>query len=232
MKILALGNSFSEDCTAYLEQMTEGALVRNLYIGGCSLERHAANLRGDVADYELQKDGRWIGERHVSANEILLSDAWDVITVQQVSQLSGMYETHGAHLAAVLAFLRALCPTACIVWNQTWAYATYSTHGGFVNYGGDRERMHEAIDATAHRVARENDLGIIETGRAIAYLRRKLTPDGTELCRDGFHLSFDYGRYAAAYTWAKYFALQVSDFVPTGADGTRIREIRDLLDNV
>ncbi|MBQ8310293.1 MAG: DUF4886 domain-containing protein [Clostridia bacterium] len=228
MKILALGNSFSADCTAHLEKMTSGTYVRNLYIGGCSLERHANNLNSRAAAYELQKDGIALSPDLVSANEIFASDAWDVITVQQVSGKSGLYDTYYPHLTTVLEQIRALCPNAKIVWNQTWAYATYSTHGDFPNYDCDQQKMFAMINETSHRVARENGLDVIEVGRAIQTLREQLPPDGTELCRDSSHLSLDYGRYAAAYVWAKFFVLPVGDYIPDGADPKRIAEIRQI----
>ena len=57
MKILFIGNSFSQDATRYIEAISEGELfVRNLYIGGCSLEMHAENVEGDVAAYLYEKD--------------------------------------------------------------------------------------------------------------------------------------------------------------------------------
>ena len=232
LKILALGNSFSQDATAHLEKMTEGAYVRNLYIGGCSLERHANNLTAHETNYQYQKDGVKIapGPDWVCANDIFASKAWDVVTVQQVSQLSGLYETYEPHLGTVLGYIRKLCPTAKIVWHQTWAYAANSTHEGFANYGRDQKRMLEMIEETSHRVARENGLGRIEVGKAIQTLRAELEPDGTDLCRDGFHLSCDYGRYAAAYVWARYFGLPVKEeYLPDGADPERIRRIRELL---
>lgn len=44
MKILAIGNSFSEDAMYYLKNIADadGVEVKavNLYIGGCNLERH------------------------------------------------------------------------------------------------------------------------------------------------------------------------------------------------
>ena len=50
-KILAIGNSFSEDATSYLEDIAtcggEDCKVVNLYIGGCSLERHYNNIVGN-----------------------------------------------------------------------------------------------------------------------------------------------------------------------------------------
>ena len=55
LKVLAIGNSFSQDATTMLEGLGEGLYVRNLYIGGCSLKTHAANaVSGDrVYDYEM-----------------------------------------------------------------------------------------------------------------------------------------------------------------------------------
>lgn len=228
MKILALGNSFSSDCTAHLGRMTD-VYVRNLYIGGCSLERHANNLENRIADYEFQQDAKMIGDAHVTANEIIASEAWDVITVQQASPLSGIYESFEPHLSVILKHVRTLCPTARVVWNQTWAYATHSTHAAFVNYNHDQALMQRRIEEASRRVAEENGFGLIEVGRAIAHLRAVLPPDGTELCRDGYHLSFDYGRYAAALVWANFFGLPVGDYLPDDADPARIRLIREAL---
>ena len=142
-----------------------------------------------------------------------------------------MYETYEPYLTEILDFIRKNCPGAKIIWHQTWAYATDSTHGGFANYNNDQELMWSKIEECSHRAVREHDLdGILEVGKAIQTLRRTLTPDGTDFCRDGFHLSYDYGRYAAAYVWAKYFSKDITDFVPEGADPNRIAEIRRVID--
>ena len=61
MNILCIGNSFSQDATRYLHQVSgEEIFVRNLYIGGCSLERHYNNIVGNIADYDYQKNGRFL----------------------------------------------------------------------------------------------------------------------------------------------------------------------------
>ena len=48
MKILAIGNSFSQDATRYLHQIAKAdnydLTVVNLYIGGCSMETHWNNI--------------------------------------------------------------------------------------------------------------------------------------------------------------------------------------------
>ena len=142
-----------------------------------------------------------------------------------------MYETYEPYLSEVLDFIRKTCPKAKIIWHQTWSYATNSTHGGFANYNNDQELMWSKIEECSHRAVKEHNLdGILEVGKAIQTLRRTLEPDGTDFCRDGFHLSYDYGRYAAAYVWAKFFSNDITDFVPEGADPERIAEIRRVID--
>lgn len=231
LKILGLGNSFSWDATTYLDRVAADLYVRNLHIGGCSLESHVDKIQNKKAWYEYQAQGVKIGEATVSANDIIASEDWDYITVQQVSHYSGMYETYEPYLTEVLSFIRKTCPKAKIIWHQTWSYATTSEHPGFANYDRNQELMWSRIKECSHRAVREHHLdGILEVGKAIQALRHKLTPDGTEFCRDGFHLSYDYGRYAAAYVWAKFFSKDITDFVPEGADPVRIAEIRRVID--
>ena len=233
LKILGLGNSFSWDATTYLDRIAGDLYVRNLHIGGCSLEGHVDKIRNKKAWYEFQAQGVKIGEKTVSANDIIASEDWDYITVQQVSHYSGMYETYEPYLTEVLDFIRKTCPKAKIIWHQTWSYATTSEHPGFANYDHDQELMWSKIEECSHRAVKEHNLdGILEVGKAIQTLRRTLTPDGTDFCRDGFHLSYDYGRYAAAYVWAKFFSHDITDFVPEGADPARIAEIRRVIDEM
>ena len=63
MKILSIGNSFSEDATAYLHKISEAGNspidVYNLYIGGCSLEMHACNIKSGEKKYRLEYNGRY-----------------------------------------------------------------------------------------------------------------------------------------------------------------------------
>ena len=91
MKILFIGNSFSSDLTKYLQKVSGGELyVRNLYIGGCSLEMHAKNIAEASEEYDYCIDAE--ATRKISVNEALTLEAWDVISVQQVSGFSGIVE--------------------------------------------------------------------------------------------------------------------------------------------
>lgn len=196
MNILCIGNSFSEDVTRYLHQISDEELyVRNLYIGGCSLERHYNNIIEEKADYEYQKNGRML--RMISANEALTKKKWDFITVQQVSQLSGIAESYEPYLSAIIEFIKEKCPSAEILLHRTWAYDDKSDHPGFVNYGCSRKVMYEAIVNASNEIAKKHGLRVIPTGDAIELAREIPEFSGAErnINRDGFHLSLDYGRY-------------------------------------
>ena len=74
LRILAVGNSFSDDGTAYLPDLLEAAGVHNvilgrLYIGGCSLQRHCREYETGSRAYTYYKSGpqnRWIQYREAS----------------------------------------------------------------------------------------------------------------------------------------------------------------------
>ena len=115
LRILAIGNSFSQDATHYLAGLAaaDGTVMRvyNLYIGGCSLERHWTNIENDAADYPLEIDGAST-ERYVSVREALALEDWDVIVTQQASHDSGLPETYHPYLENMLAWLRERAPKA------------------------------------------------------------------------------------------------------------------------
>ena len=215
MNVLCIGNSFSEDASAYLQDVAAGELyVRNLAIGGCSLERHYNNIVGDVVDYQYQENGECV--KISSVSETLKERKWDVITVQQVSNDSGIIDTYEPFLGEIVKFIREKCPNAKIVLHRTWAYDERSDHGGFVNYDKDRKKMFKAIVDTTEEIAKKYGFDIIPCGNAVE--EASALPEfeqGAELCmhRDGFHLSLDYGRYLAALVMCKYF---------TGCDPTKV----------
>lgn len=206
MKVLCIGNSFSQDATRYLHQISDGEIfVRNLYIGGCSLETHWNNIVGANRFYGRQDNGS-DSECDTSINEALLEMDWDFITVQQVSHFSGMPETYEPYLTNVLNFVKEKCPNAKIVFHRTWAYDDKSTHGGFANYDNNRHKMNEAIIKTSDHFANVHNLPIIPNCEAVESARQLPEFQGElNVNRDGFHLSLDYGRYLAGLTMYGFF---------------------------
>ena len=109
MNILVLGNSFGQDVTRYLHEIAKkdgvDIDVINLYIGGCSLERHYNNTITDAQDYELEFNGHYTKVK-VSIRQVLISRKWDIIVTQQCSQDSFQYKTYQPYLDALAAYIR------------------------------------------------------------------------------------------------------------------------------
>lgn len=94
MKVLSIGNSFSQDAHKWLYDVCKSGDEEiynvNLYIGGCSLETHRKNFCGDEPAYDYEIKGEAV--KKISLKEAILSENWDVITFQQASYCSGMYD--------------------------------------------------------------------------------------------------------------------------------------------
>lgn len=125
MKVLAIGNSFSQNAMTYLHDLAaaSGTYMKtvNLYIGGCSLRTHYLNMLEDRQAYDFQINGVSTGIK-VSIKQGLLSDEWDVITFQQASQFSPDYLTYQPYLTELAAYVRKYQPQAKFMIHQTWAY--------------------------------------------------------------------------------------------------------------
>ena len=208
LKVLAIGNSFSEDAVEeHLSGLVraEGlnVIICNMYIGGCSIERHVENLRGNKPEYRYRKfdvNGKLTEKWNHTLEAALAEEDWDYVSLQQVSQNSGMPESY-VLLPELVEYVKARVPEdAVLMFHQTWAYAPKSNHGGFVNYDRDQMKMYEAIVKTVNQEAPKVGIKlIIPCGTAIQNARTSAL--GTDLTRDGFHLSFVHGRYIASCTW-------------------------------
>lgn len=208
IKVLAIGNSFSEDA---VEEHLSGLLraegltviIGNMYIGGCSIERHVKNLRGDIADYRYRKidpEGNMKEINGYTLEKALADDDWDYVSVQQSSPLSGQPESY-VLLPELVGFVRARIPEdAVIMFHQTWAYSEDSSHKAYVNYDRDQMKMYNAIVETVAAEVPKAGIGlVIPSGTAIQNARTSYL--GTDLTRDGYHLSRPHGRYIASCTW-------------------------------
>lgn len=208
MKILAIGNSFSQDATAYLRGMAEsgGMEVKavNLYIPGCPLKTHWENAAGNRAAYDYQIDGESTG-RTVSLEEALREDGWDVVVMQQASHDSGLADTYEPYLSLLSAYVAHVCKGARQMLHQTWAYENGCSHPEFTRYLRDSQTMYRALCDTYGRAARRLHVPLIPSGEVIQSLRARREFDyehgGQSLCRDGFHMHLPYGRYAVAAVW-------------------------------
>lgn len=208
VKILAIGNSFSEDAVEeHLSGLirAEGleVILCNMYIGGCSIERHVNNLRDNKPDYRYRKfdvDGTMTEEYGYTLERVLAEEDWDFVSVQQASPFSGQPESY-ALLPELVEYVRARVPEdAVIMFHQTWAYSPDSTHRQFYRYDNNQMKMYNAIVATVMQEVPKSGIElIIPAGTAIQNARTSHL--GNDLTSDGYHLSRPHGRYIASCTW-------------------------------
>lgn len=204
MDILAIGNSFSQDATRYLEQIAhaqgEVLNVFNLYIGGCSLERHFRNMKSGERAYTLEFNGKSTGFS-ISLKEALLgrSREWDVITLQQASHFSGKKEAYDPYTQALVSYIRDLCPKAKLYIHETWAYEEGTTMLKTHYPDMTSEDMYQNVVRCYHEIEKEAGFdGLIPSGELMHALLENGIP---KIHRDGYHLSYGLGRYAAGLLW-------------------------------
>lgn len=210
IKILAIGNSFSVDAMEYLYGMLvdlgyEKIVLGNLYIAGCTLETHATNFQNNSASYTyyLNTTGTWNKTASYKPMDALSSEQWDIITMQQGSPKSGQAQTYDTYLASLVTSVMAVCPDSELAWHMTWAYQATSTHSGFANYSNDQMTMYNAIlNAVQTKVVPTGWFSkVIPNVTAVQNMRTSFV--GDNLTRDGYHMSYDKGRYLTALGYAK-----------------------------
>ena len=102
---------------------------------------------------------------------------------------------------------------------MTWAYQQNSTHGDFSKYNKDQLTMYQAIvDTVNARIESNSKIElVVPNGTSIQNARTSFV--GDNLTRDGYHLSYDFGRYIAGLTLvAKMTGVDISilEYAPTG----------------
>lgn len=208
MKVLSIGNSFSQDAHKWLHKLAEhnGTELEcfNIYIGGCSLETHWNNFLKNKADYILERNGS--AAENISLSSALKRDKYDAVTLQQFSGLSGRPQSYYPYVLNLAEAVKKEQPGAKLYFHQTWSYERDSEHTYFADYNKDQREMHRRISDAAETAAKLINAEIIPAGNFIQKLRETLPEfdygnGGISLNRDGFHLSLDYGRYAAAAVW-------------------------------
>ena len=204
IKILSIGNSFSEDAQRYLYELAanDGTQMKtvNLYIGGCTLRTHYINMLEDRAAYDFQFNGKNTGIK-VSIKQALISDEWDFVTLQQASPSSTRYETFTPYISELAAYVRKYCPHTKLLIHETWGYESGCerlTKLGF-------SKTHEMLDAVRRTykfaAAEIGADGIIPSGEAMAMA----TDMGIEkIHRDTFHAGYGGGRYLIGLLWYAY----------------------------
>ena len=245
-KILAIGNSFSRDATTFLHDAAKSVgidlVVVNLFVGGCSLEQHAANLASNDTVYLVEVNGA-ITDKYASLKNAVEAADWDFIVTQQSSHDSGWLDTYEPFAGQLINYVKSAAENAKLFLMQTWAYAHNSTHPAFKRYNCDPSEMYTRSRAAYRAIADKYSLPLIPCGDVVEQLRKtdefNLAKGGESICRDGFHIHLTYGRYLLSAVWIKtLFGKDLTDsFIPQNpaappADPKKLRLIRETVSAV
>ena len=209
LKVLALGNSFTDDSTWHLWDICKDAgvedlIVANLYVGNCTLNQHWENISTGKAVYTYRKtvSGTRIDTENYKFLDALEDEEWDFIVLHQTSGSAGL-ASNFVNLNSIIRIIESkkTNPDAKIIWHMPWAYQSDSTHAEFSKYDKDQMKMYETIVARVKEIIlpKETIYDIIPSGTAIQNLRTSYV--GDNVTRDGYHLDYGFGRYTAGLTW-------------------------------
>ena len=202
MRVVSIGNSFSQDAQRYINQIAknygERVDVINLYIGGCSLETHYNNLKEDKEAYQLQFNGVST-DVYVSIRQVLESGP-DVITLQQASKYSVDYKTYKPYLTELYNYIKKVCPNAKILLHETWAYQDGSVKLEELNYTSFNN-MFKDVKKAYKKAQKDFEFdGVLPSG-SVMQTAIKLGLEHSH--NDGLHASLGAGRYLLGLTWFK-----------------------------
>ncbi|WP_316814138.1 DUF4886 domain-containing protein [Pedobacter heparinus] len=169
LRVLMIGNSFSQNASRYLPQMAEEVKV-NLVLGraemgGCSLKRHWDSVL--VNDIDTNRGKAYKGK---SLRQLLSSQKWDIVTMQQYSLLSGDETTYQPYAKNIYDLVKSYQPDAQIFVHQTWAYRADAVNWGKIEgekRAKNNQEMWEKSRAAYHHLAKSlGNLPIIPSGDA------------------------------------------------------------------
>ncbi|QNL52037.1 DUF4886 domain-containing protein [Olivibacter sp. SDN3] len=167
-KIFIIGNSFSQNATAYLPQLAkEGGIALKIgraELPAASLKRHWDGVH--AAENNSEKGKVYKGK---SLQMLLEADDWHIVTVQQSSMFSGYEDSYWPYAQELCDFIKRVLPNCKILIHQTWAYRSDAKKFGLI---GDKENaqntesMWKSVENAYQSVSRKLNVELIPTGTA------------------------------------------------------------------
>lgn len=215
VKILAIGNSFSADAVEQelyplFAAAGQKVIIGDLYIGGCPLEKHAANAASDAAAYSYRKivDGTKTTTANVKMSTALADEDWTFISVQEGAGYHGFYNTtykgvtHSMEpdLTNLIKVVQAKCPNAKLVYHAPWVAKADYTGTKFSYYGFDQKVMYDMICTATQDVLKAHPEFKLFMNSMDAVQNARSSYKGDNMTRDGWHMN-TVGRYTVGCLW-------------------------------
>lgn len=215
LKILAIGNSFTNNSIEYLPYILKSYNLNNITLGkichgGASLQNHERFWRKEAHVYQFQlKTPQEIGWNinipNATIREAVQYTDWDIIVLQQASALSGLYKDYQPYLNRLIEHILSAVtnPDVVFVWHMTWPYSTKCKTSAFSAYKKTPAIMYNSICNATKNMMKETGIKyLIPSGECIYALRNSIiNKDTTDFTEDGIHIDHPIGQYALAYTW-------------------------------
>ena len=199
VKVLTIGNSFSENACKYLKQITESVdgcniIIGKASVGGCSLEQHADLIKKGEEDPTFKP--YW--NKSSTLKELLLKENWDVVTIQQVSYLSFKAESYHPYVDEIISYVKKYAPQAQIYIHETWAYAPDCSR--LEVFGISSKQMYKGLRKNYKTLSKQNDFSILPSGDAFYQAHKKNSEIDLWSEKDRYHAS-ENGCYMAGCVW-------------------------------
>jgi len=180
VRLLAIGNSFSQNATEYLPQIVASQgntlVLGQAAIGGCPLEKHWSLAQKHEANPDDPAGKPYTGRRpdghegKMSLKELLYAQAWDVVTIQQQSWDSRDLGTYRPYAGQLSAYVRQHAPQAKLWMHETWAYR--ADHPLLKKNKMTPEQMYQSLHDAYATIAQEvHAEGIMPVGTAFQNAR-------------------------------------------------------------
>ena len=184
LNVLMIGNSFSSSvgiCLPNMVKSVPGCKLRltNAFIGACSLEGHSRNLKTaeknlKADQYRIdvwESDGKILPARRGTVLELLKTQKYDIITIQQNSANSLDYKTFQPHANHIITVIKKHQPQAEIIIQQTWSYRADSS---MLNkrWKISNDEMYNRLSAAYSSFAKETGFRVIPVGDAVQIFRK------------------------------------------------------------
>ena len=230
LRILCIGNSFAADTIRHIPDIARDLGIEkihfgNLYIGGCSINRHYANFLNDAADYTYYSNNgsEWSSIPDYPISKALESQEWDWISIQHGTGDGSRYtlESSYENLPKLVQCVKEkVSADTRIAFNMAWVMEPYSKHPEIRSYMGDQKQMYKnLVKLTETVVLPTPGLDLVSPAGTAIQNARTTELDG-KLSRDGFHLSYGLGRYIAGLTFLKALTGVELDTLRWMPDGT------------
>lgn len=225
LRVLAIGNSYTQDNTIYIEKILKAVGVPEdsycIYIAiasGASLAYWEQRYKQEAIDSLWRVGGALSIPVTKGTLHDLLQQDWDVIVMQQYSGGASDYNSYQPYLTTLATAARQLCTNKnmLLAWNLVHSYAT-----GYSKKISNSELRWMCNALAASEVMECDGFDIlIPTGTAIQNARNTTLNTSHELTRDGTHLAYGVGCYIAACTWAEALFSPAYGFSVVGSSST------------